>query len=212
MNKSQYFKEWSNGTIQDIKSRLVKNDDDCVDVTVPSTDEEIDLRSLCNEYTNLKAALTCIEISVDVIKDDIRETRVLLETQNMEFEHKIKNLETKYENKLTVFMSAISIDCEDKIIRKATNINDELLAQKTSISNMESRLEKSISRKTSEVNFVKNCNCVENLPKWIDIENMKNMFNTTQQTTSDNLDTLRLKTETIDRKIESLNNQHLDPS
>ena len=52
------------------------------------------------------------------MEKEIVSVRAASKNQLQFYDDRLKDMETKFDNKITVFMSAISIDCSDKIDKK----------------------------------------------------------------------------------------------
>ena len=96
MIKSHSLKEWSTDYLGELKSRLIKSDKDNASNIRSrgkmNNDHVIDMKHLHREFSNLKAHVSCLEISLEVIKNDIRKTRLFVESQTKEFTNKITSI------------------------------------------------------------------------------------------------------------------------
>ena len=108
-----------------------------------------------------------------------------------------------YDNKLTVFMNAVSTDCQDMITKNSILVKDDILCQKKNISKIESRFHKSVNQIQKDMNNNK-CECTDNLPKWTDFDMLKKNTVSGQQSVLYDIDELKIKNENMESKIQAL--------
>ena len=77
----------------------------------------------------------------------------------------MQNIEKRYDNKLTVFMSAISVDCSDKIVENTKHTISIYEKQSKTISKLESTIQKQINSIEARIPTH-----ADNIPKWIDLD------------------------------------------
>ena len=120
----------------------------------------------------LKSGLVTLEKSVEKVIQSNHYVADLLERKSKDIDQKIESLESMYDNKLTVFMNAVSTDCQDMTTKNSILIKDDILCQKKNISKIESRFHKSVNQIQKDMNNNK-CECTDNLPKWTDFDMLK---------------------------------------
>lgn len=181
-----------------VTSSFDESDDDMPSFTKPDLIGSLKPKVLYQEYLNLKSSVSCVEISLDAIKNDIRKTRSIVETQNAKFESRLNRIEAGFENKLAVFMSALSIDCEDKIDKRILNNRDEMNSFRASISNLESKI-----RETKEDVAMKS-ELFEEVPTMTDIDAIKKDLTKSKQNTANEIEKLRQESENKESKFQVL--------
>ena len=118
---------------------------------------------------------------------------------------RLTDLEKHIDSKLTVFMSAISTDCEKKVATKITAINNVILYQKKQMSEMESRLQKYIANNMKNMNSNQHtCPPNEDIPKWSDLKNIDLRYESSQSNILNDQLLLKDKLEIMETKITSI--------
>ena len=115
-------------------------------------------------------AVVTLEKSVEKVIQSNHYVADLLERKSKDIDQKIESLESMYDNKLTVFMNALSTDCQDMFTKNSILIKDDILCQKKNISKIESH--KSVNQIQKGMNNNR-CECTDNLPKWTDFDMLK---------------------------------------
>lgn len=209
--KGDYFREWMNTAFQKLREYIYNNCTDVVNNTTTYNKDETnqeggiyentnDINKLWEEYTSLKAGLATLEKSVENIVQSHVDVSELIDRNNKSMEQKIKSLELSYDNKLAVFMSAVSDDCQHTIIKNLTSIKDDVLCHKKYVSKIESRFQKSINQIQKDNNNY-SCLSTENTPKWSDFEALKHNTISGQQSALNDIDDLKIKSENLEFKL-----------
>ena len=118
----------------------------------------------------------------------------------------LKDVETRYETKLAIFMSTIPNDCSDKIEKKMKDSNSIHEKQSKTISQLESMFH----RKLNEIEKTINCEQSNGTPKWADLEFVEKRCLDRMQIVSDSVEQLTYQQQQHNDNITRKNNRFND--
>ena len=156
------------------------------------TTEQSETDKIWSELDSLKTGLSTLGKSIEHLLLANRESKDEEEKEKNIFEDRMNRLRSTYDSKLTVFMSAISIECEDKIDK----IKSECLSQNLRINKEMASIESRFQKKLNSINQVSTCKCQDiNNPKWTDLELIRKNLNEVQQNIINDLDTIKFSND-----------------
>lgn len=101
-------------------------------------------KKMWEELDSLKTRLSTLSKSVELLLWANRNSENEEEKEKKLFDERFNHLRLTYDRKLTVFLSSISIDCEDKISKIKKDSQSQNLRTSKDITKIESRFQKKI--------------------------------------------------------------------
>ena len=160
--------------------------------SIKDAENESNIENLWEECTTIKNSIKTVQSEVMSLSKENDAIKLIVKKQKDEFTSEILSLKIAYDNKLTVFMSAISIDCTDKIKTSMSIINKDLLDQKKNSNRLESRVD-TFAKRVDIITTKLESENDTTTPNWEDLQKL-----------TSTIEKLEKQTNLFETKIESL--------
>ena len=170
--------------------------------TETTRDDDSNIEKLWEECTIIKNSVKNLHAELISLSKGNNEIISLLKKQKEGFSSELLALKTVYDQKLTVFMSATSIDCTDENKVSMNTVNGDLSEHKKNHNRIESIVQKCTNRGDE---FMTKQNTIEATPpEWKDLQTAKETTQQSLQTLNSSIEILQYRINTFETKMESM--------